>query len=168
MMKIAIISDTHGSLNPKTLGCLCGCDQIIHAGDIGSPSILTELEEIAPVTAVLGNNDYEFYPKGINHKTLSIEFEGVLFVINHIPRMLMKDLNGIVGYYKNKIGSHPTTVAIHGHTHIPNIETNVKAKPADVLVCPGSVSRPRNSFPSFCKIIVDDGKILKCEIAKIE
>ena len=43
-VRIGIISDTHGSLDPRAYAALADCDHIIHAGDIGGPSVLCELE----------------------------------------------------------------------------------------------------------------------------
>lgn len=54
MTVIGIISDTHGQLSEAAYAALADSDHIIHAGDIGNPSILRELETLAPVTAVLG------------------------------------------------------------------------------------------------------------------
>ena len=59
MLRIGIISDTHGTLDPRAYAALADCEHIIHAGDIGGVAILRELETLAPVTAVLGNNDFD-------------------------------------------------------------------------------------------------------------
>ena len=56
-MKVGVISDTHGLLRPEALAALAGCEQIIHAGDIGSPEILERLASIAALHVVRGNND---------------------------------------------------------------------------------------------------------------
>ncbi|MEK1906823.1 MAG: metallophosphoesterase family protein [Pseudomonas sp.] len=56
-MKIGLISDTHGLLRPEALAALHGCEQLIHAGDIGKPEILDTLRELAPLSVVRGNND---------------------------------------------------------------------------------------------------------------
>src|SRR5206468_3742547 len=56
-LKIGVISDTHGHLDPTIPELLAGVEHILHGGDIGYASIILELEQIAPVTAVLGNND---------------------------------------------------------------------------------------------------------------
>ena len=56
-MKIGVISDTHGFLDPKIFELFAGVEHILHAGDIGFASIILELQEIAPVTAVYGNTD---------------------------------------------------------------------------------------------------------------
>lgn len=58
-MKVGVISDTHGLLRPEALAALEGCEQIIHAGDIGSPEILDLLASIAPLHVVRGNNDQD-------------------------------------------------------------------------------------------------------------
>ncbi len=56
--RIDIISDTHGYLSPALLDELKGADLIIHAGDLTSEMDYEHLRTIAPVRAVLGNNDY--------------------------------------------------------------------------------------------------------------
>src|SRR5471032_122603 len=56
MIRIGLISDTHGLLRPEALAVLRGSDFIVHAGDIGE-GILEALATVAPVTAVRGNND---------------------------------------------------------------------------------------------------------------
>jgi predicted phosphodiesterase len=56
-LKIGVISDTHGYLDPRVEKIFAGVNHILHAGDIGFASIILELQFIAPVTAVLGNTD---------------------------------------------------------------------------------------------------------------
>ena len=57
MVRIGLISDTHGYLDPAIHSLFLGVNHILHAGDIGDSWIIQELQGIAPVTAVLGNND---------------------------------------------------------------------------------------------------------------
>src|SRR3954468_20517264 len=56
-MRLGVISDTHGLLRPEVFDAFARVDHILHAGDIGSLELLTELELLAPVTAVYGNTD---------------------------------------------------------------------------------------------------------------
>lgn len=56
-MKIGVVADTHGYLDPRVLPLLAGVDQILHAGDIGRQSVIEQLARLAPVTAVQGNVD---------------------------------------------------------------------------------------------------------------
>jgi putative phosphoesterase len=53
--QVGVISDTHGLLRPEAAAALRGVDFIVHAGDIGSPEVLSLLAQIAPVMAVRGN-----------------------------------------------------------------------------------------------------------------
>ncbi len=54
---IGVISDTHGLIRSEAVNAFKGTDLIVHAGDIGSPDVLEELKNIAPVKAVRGNMD---------------------------------------------------------------------------------------------------------------
>ena len=58
MHRIGIISDPHGSTPTDVFDKLNGVDCILHAGDLGSPDVLLDLEVIAPVHAVCGNIDF--------------------------------------------------------------------------------------------------------------
>ena len=62
-MKIGVISDTHNLVRPEVFNAFDGVDLIAHAGDIGDQDVLIELETLAPVKAVLGNNDWGLPPK---------------------------------------------------------------------------------------------------------
>lgn len=83
-LRIGIISDTHGSLDPRAYAALADCDHIIHAGDICGPAILRELETLAPVTAVLGNNDFDEYGSEVGHFAHPV-LGGVRFLVGHKP-----------------------------------------------------------------------------------
>ena len=169
MKTVCIISDTHGTLNPRVLACVYGCDHIFHAGDIGEPSILRELKEIAPVTAVMGNNDDGFIIRGISRTIVTEEIEDVAFAIVHRPNQLTRDLPNVSAYYTQKGEGIPKIVGIHGHLHTPKIATGIDAKPADLIVCPGSVSLPREGWmQTYAKIVVDNGNILSCEILDLK
>jgi putative phosphoesterase len=57
MQQIALLSDTHNYLDPGLFKYLDSCDQIWHAGDIGTISVCEELRKIKPLVAVYGNID---------------------------------------------------------------------------------------------------------------
>jgi predicted phosphodiesterase len=57
LKRIGLISDTHGYLDDRIIEYLQACDEIWHAGDIGTLGLLGKLEEIKPVKAVFGNID---------------------------------------------------------------------------------------------------------------
>ncbi|MAG57900.1 MAG: hypothetical protein CMJ83_16570 [Planctomycetes bacterium] len=56
-MWIGVISDTAGVLPTPVMSIFDGVDYILHCGNIGDPSLLDELSQIAPITGVLGNGD---------------------------------------------------------------------------------------------------------------
>ena len=101
-MKIGIIADTHNLLRPEVIQNLQGCDAILHAGDISSQEILDQLERIAPVKVVRGNNDKEW----AEHLPLSLDFEsgGLRIYMTHKKKDLPQDLT-------------PYDLVICGHTH---------------------------------------------------
>ena len=66
--RIGVISDTHDFFDPKIREFFSGVDHIIHGGDIGLPWIVLQLQEIAPVTAVLGNTD----ERGLNYRETEV------------------------------------------------------------------------------------------------
>ena len=56
-MNIALLSDTHGHMDDRILQHVEGCDEVWHAGDIGTLEVTDALKEVAPVRAVFGNID---------------------------------------------------------------------------------------------------------------
>jgi putative phosphoesterase len=58
VLRVAIVSDTHGRLDPRIAEVVAGCDLVVHAGDIGSAAVLGGLRPRGGrVAAVTGNND---------------------------------------------------------------------------------------------------------------
>ena len=59
-------------------------------------------------------------------------------------------------------------VCVHGHTHVPKLLTGKDASPAQLILCPGSASRPRDSFtPSVARVTVDAGRIVAVSIESL-
>jgi len=90
-------------------------DHILHGGDIGNPSIILQLESIAPVTAVLGNTDDSALRF---QETEVVELGGRKFLVHHIVNP--KSLNDSL---KERIAREQPQVVIFGHTHKPFRET---------------------------------------------
>ena len=55
--RVAILSDTHGQLDPRIAELVAGCDCAVDAGDIGGAGVLAALRPKDPLVAVRGNND---------------------------------------------------------------------------------------------------------------
>src|SRR5215203_4520227 len=87
MLRVGLISDTHGVLRPEATAFLADSDHIIHAGDIGEPSILEALGAIAPVTAIRGNVDTEAWAARLP--------EAVPITIGEITIYVLHDLKAL-------------------------------------------------------------------------
>ena len=162
---VGILSDTHGTLPRSAYAELADCDHIIHAGDICGPDILAELETLAPVTAVLGNNDYREYGAAVD-KFASVKIAGVSFLVTHKPDDLERALRGCTSALQP--GDPVPDVAVHGHTHIPRIVKGKDARPATLLVCPGSVTRPRGgSSPTVAKLVLCGGAVESARLVEL-
>jgi putative phosphoesterase len=113
-MKIGIISDTHGWLDPRVEKLFAGVAHILHSGDIGDLMIELELKFIAPVTIVLGNTDVGLAFKETEVVTLA----GKKFLIHHIinPWALSEKA-------ETRIKHHRPDVVVFGHTHKKFCET---------------------------------------------
>ena len=113
-MKIGIISDTHGFLDPRVEKLFAGVDHILHAGDIGDAMIELELKFIAPITVVLGNTDLGLTFKETEVVTLADK----KFLVHHIvnPRALSEKVEA-------RIQRDRPDVVVFGHTHKKFAET---------------------------------------------
>jgi len=140
MIKIGIISDTHGYLDEKIAELFAGVDHILHAGDIGLPWLILKLEEIAPVTAVLGNNDV-----GMDFKeTEIIELAGRKFLINHIVDMAAPD-----DAINRRIIRENPDVVVFGHSHKRLCQTINQT----LYFNPGYAGKPRFKLPRSVAIL---------------
>ncbi|RAI66362.1 metallophosphoesterase [Pseudomonas fluorescens] len=130
-MKVGVISDTHGLLRPEAFAALQGCEQIIHAGDIGALEVLDRLASIAPLHVVRGNNDQD------------------LAWAEHLPDFLRFDLNGWQALLVHDIADVPVELeagvrlVITGHSHQPRIEWRGER----LFLNPGSAGRRRFKLP---------------------
>lgn len=136
-MRIAVISDTHGSYPADLPERLRGADEIWHLGDVGGPETLVEFEQLGmPVRTVRGNcDDWLAWPL-----TLNLEREGVKFHLVHIPPKQVP-----VG----------TRVLLHGHLHVPRDEVDVRGVR---WLSPGCISQPRGKGCSFAWLTVEAGR----------
>jgi putative phosphoesterase len=113
-MKIGVISDTHGFLDPRVEKIFAGVAHILHAGDIGYATIVLELQFIAPVTAVLGNCDGELGWR----LTETVELARRKFLVHHIvnPQALSETV-------AERIAREQPAAVVFGHTHRKFAET---------------------------------------------
>ncbi len=131
MMRVGVISDTHGLLRPEALRFLQGSQMIIHCGDICGPEVLEELERIAPVSAVRGNNDRGAWAEQLP-ESMQIPIEGCrLFVIHDLALMTLDPAAAGI------------SVVLSGHSHKPLIER----RDGVLYTNPGSAGPRRFKLP---------------------
>jgi len=120
-MKIGLLSDTHGFLAPQVLKHFADCDEIWHAGDIGTVEIADALTRFKPFRAVVGNIDggilRRMYPAD-----LRFTCEGLDIWITHIA--------GRPGRYvprvREVLRENPPDIFICGHSHILCVKRDVQ------------------------------------------
>lgn len=173
IVTVGVVSDTHipdraRELHPALLPALrsAGVGHILHAGDIAIPSVLTQLEQVAPVTAVRGNRDWLLRSRLPWMK--SLEFAGVPLVLIHGQGNLRQYVMDkwfflIQGYrlkrYQNIMERHIHTarVIVFGHTHVvENLTQDGK-----LWFNPGSASIPMrlSDTPSFGLLHFSSGQV---------
>ena len=113
-MRVGLVSDTHGLVEPRLAELFRGCDLILHAGDVVKASVLEALSRLAPVKAVRGNND------------------GAP-AFDHLPELAEVALGEVKAILVHQIGSRGrllpavreaveragARVLVHGHSHHP-------------------------------------------------
>jgi uncharacterized protein len=144
MVRVGVISDTHGLLRPQALAALAGSDFIVHAGDIGTPDILDALRAMAPLTAVRGNNDRGAWAEPIP-PAADLRIAGVHIHVLHDLHALALDAAG-AGF----------DVVVSGHSHRPAI-----VRRGGVLyVNPGSAGPRRFRLPiAVATLRIEDGAV---------
>jgi len=121
VIRIGLLSDTHGYFDPGIAGHFKECHEIWHAGDIGDQEVIDRLSRIAPVVAVHGNIDG--YPLRSAFPSSHRHFrEGVDIWMTHI--------GGYPGNYdarvKTEISENPPDLFITGHSHILKVMPDKK------------------------------------------
>ncbi|MBI2269584.1 MAG: metallophosphoesterase family protein [Bacteroidetes bacterium] len=113
MIRIGLLSDTHNYLDPAAVKYLNVCDEIWHAGDIGTISVCEQLEQIKPLRAVYGNIDGQDIRK-VYPRVQRFMCEKVDVLMTHIggyPERYDAEV-------KKLIQEKPPGLFICGHSHI--------------------------------------------------
>ncbi len=115
-MKVGLLSDTHGHLDDKVFKHFDKCDEIWHAGDIGTIEVLEQLESFKPTKAVFGNIDGQKI-RSATSEDLWFKCESLTIWITHIGGYPPKYNRRTKGILNNR---HPD-LFICGHSHILKI-----------------------------------------------
>ena len=151
MVRIGLISDTHGLLRPEAKAFLQGSDFIVHAGDICDESVLAELNKIAPVTAVRGNNDKGSWAESLNETEFLQIGEFFLYAIHDLSQLDIEP--GVAG----------VRAVVSGQSHQPLVEE----RGGVLFVNPGSAGPRRFTLPIAVGEIIIDGTALSARTVEL-
>ncbi len=151
-LRIGLISDTHGLLRPQALAALEGCDHILHAGDIGKSEILDALRQLAPLTAVRGNNDVDAWADALRDvEELWLGETGIYLV--HDQADIPADLK-----------ARGFSVVVTGHSHKPLITERAGL----VHVNPGSAGPRRFKLPVAVGFLLIENSRVEAELRELD
>jgi putative phosphoesterase len=150
VIRIGLISDTHGLLRPEVAEFLRGSDRIVHAGDICDPGVLDALRLLAPVTAVRGNNDRGPWADELAETELLQVGATWLYAIHDLAQLDIDPAGA---------GVH---VAVSGHSHKPLVER----RDGVLYVNPGSAGPRRFKLPIAAGELVIAGGAVSARIVE--
>lgn len=160
-MRIGIISDTHGHLEPDVFKYFEKCDEIWHAGDIGDLELLKKLENFKPTVAVFGNID--------DHRIRTAIPEDQIFERSGI-RVLMTHIAGKSPRYnrrvKNLILETQPHVLVCGHSHVLKVEPD---KSNNLLfINPGAAGiQGFHKMKTLLRLEIQEGKMKNLEVIEL-
>lgn len=144
MLRIGLISDTHGLLRPQAETFLAGSDFIVHAGDIGSEHILESLAALAPLTVVRGNIDHGAWANRLPYSDCLVAGGLRLYAIHDLSDLPIDPLEARID------------VVVYGHSHEPRVETHGNV----LYVNPGSAGPRRFRLPiAIGELLIDAGRV---------
>jgi uncharacterized protein len=151
MLRVGIISDTHGLLRPEALAFLQGSNHIVHGGDICDQDTLEKLSSIAPVTAVRGNNDKGAWAERLAETEFIQVGEVFIYAIHDLGQL---DIDP---------SAAGVQVVVSGHTHKPLIEERAGV----LFVNPGSSGPRRFKLPISIAEVIVSGKSVSARIVEL-
>ena len=161
MKKIGLLSDTHGYWDDKFETYFETCDEIWHAGDIGSLELASRFEAMKPFRAVYGNID--------DYKTRIAYSQTLRFTLEEVD-VLMTHIGGYPGRYdpsiRAQLQARPPKLFIAGHSHILKV---LYDKKLDCLhMNPGAAGKYGfHRVRTLLRFLLDEGDIRDLEVIEI-
>ncbi|MDH6341269.1 putative phosphoesterase [Parabacteroides sp. PFB2-12] len=161
MKKIGLLSDTHAWWDEKYELYFKDCDEIWHAGDIGSDTVAYRLAQIKPLRAVYGNIDGQ--PLRQQYPLIAkFEVEQVRVMMTHIGGYPNRYAPGI----KQELLTYQPTLFISGHSHI------LKVMYDNALKClhinPGAAGKSGlHQIRTLVRFVIDGDQIKDLEVIEI-
>ncbi len=162
MKKIGLLSDTHGFIDDRILNHLVHCDEIWHAGDIGSVEIIDRLEAFKPTRIVYGNIDNKEIQRR-THENLHFEIEGFRVWMTHIggapPRY-----NPVV---LPSLRNDTPDIFVCGHSHILRVIRD-KDLANMLYINPGAAGKEGfHKMRTLLRFNLHDGVISQMEVVEL-
>lgn len=160
-MKIGLLSDTHGYLDPAVFNYFEKVDEIWHAGDIGTMEVLEALQAFKPTVAVWGNIDGGKLRQSCKEGEI-FEREGVRVLITHIAGKPPKYNRKVLEYVKK----YGPKLLVCGHSHILKVMPD---KANDLLFMnPGAAGKHGfHKEKTLLRFDLEDGETKNLELIKL-
>lgn len=161
MRRIGLLSDTHGWLDPAIEKYIAGCDELWHAGDIGTAEVTDELQRWKPLRAVYGNIDgTDLRQQFPEHQRFTVE--GVRVWMTHIggrpPRYNPTVLHGLK--------ADPPTLFVCGHSHICLVQFDPKLNV--LYMNPGAAGRHGwHQVRTLLRFTIDGAALKDLEVVEL-
>jgi uncharacterized protein len=133
-VKIAIISDTHGWLDLRTIEYLKNADEIWHAGDIGSLEIIDQLEQLPGKLRIVSGNIDDQKIRLIAPDFQAFSIDGIKVLITHIAGNPPRYNKAV----RKLLHDHQPDVLVCGHSHILKVMHDKRS--GLLFINPGSCS----------------------------
>ena len=161
-MKIGLLSDTHGFLDPSVFTHFSLCDEIWHAGDIGAASILAELEKFKPTKAVFGNIDSRPLQQKLP-EDLWFTCEDLTIWITHIGGK-PPTYNARV---KNLLKEKTPDIFICGHSHILKVQRDPQFNNMLYLNPGAAGNQGLHIYRTLIRFEIDKKKVSNMEVIEL-
>ena len=161
MIKIGILSDTHGFVHPRIVDFFCMVDEIWHAGDMGNIGIARQLNGIKPLRAVYGN---------IDGQDVRIEYPEVQNFLTEQVKVFMTHIGGYPGHYDIRarllVEQEKPMLFVCGHSHI--LKVMYDKKYGLLHINPGAAGRYGiHKSITAVRLIIDGSNMRDLEVMDI-
>ena len=162
MVRIGLLSDTHGYLDDAVFKHFENCDEIWHAGDFGTIELADKLVAFKPVRGVYGNIDDKdvriVYPENLRFKCENVD-------------VWMTHIGGYPDHYnpavRKEIYANPPTLFICGHSHILKVIYDKKI--ACLHLNPGAAGKHGwHKVRTLMRFSIDESKIDNLQVIELK
>jgi putative phosphoesterase len=157
-VRIGLLADTHGFLDPHLPELMAGCNIVLHAGDVGGPGVLEGLSQLAPVRAVRGNNDVDAFGTSLP--------ETVREPLGDLSALVVHELwaPGRLSPLARRALRRPVPIVVFGHSH----RWAAALEEGTLYLNPGSAGPKRFHLPRSAGLLEIRGRRVSLRIHDLE